>query len=662
MSRGLQPPPFEVQMTDKSGMLSDQRWRQFTLDAQRQIDSELAPADAPFVISTADSALPNAVNLGLLTTGYLRVTTAIGIATPSTTPTIPAADIAPGTANIDITGNAATATTAGSAPAGTLTGATLAANVLASSLTSVGTLTGGATGAGFTVALSTATITGTLADARLSANVPLLNVANTFTAAQNVSIAINAALGFVVVNASVGNGAGSRYKVQNDGGDTGELIVYGTGHATRARQAWLLTATAQPIVFGPNNTERGRIHSSGGFSWGDTTDPGATNLRVAGTSTLAGTVTLPTLVATGAVDSSFAGRLTIGRLASGAALDVKGISDQTTLLVSGLAGQGNPLLQVRDDTTVRLQIDPSGNTSFFNAEFRLNNSGMRFQDAAGAVTWGFLSASAAALLLDANKDNSDLRLRAQTATLGLYDAIFIKGSTGNIGFGPNQTSPTARIHILAGSSVANTAPLKFTSGALLTAPEAGAIEFLTDAWYGTITTGAARKTFAFLESPTFTGVPSGPTAAVGTNTTQFATTAFVTAITSAANLVTVGTITTGTWSAGPITSTGASNGSVVATLYAHDSATDTELLVFQRNDSAVRGSIKTVVATGHLEIGTTTNHDFDLKTNAAVRVNVSNAGVVKLSAYTATTYVAGDFYVTMDANGVLHRSAIGPGS
>lgn len=48
------------------------------------------------------------------------------------------------------------------APAGTLSGATLADNVLASSLTSVGTLTGGATGAGFTVALGTSTITGNL--------------------------------------------------------------------------------------------------------------------------------------------------------------------------------------------------------------------------------------------------------------------------------------------------------------------------------------------------------------------------------------------------------------------------------------------------------------------------------------------------------------------
>ena len=60
-----------------------------------------------------------------------------------------------------------------SAAAGTLTGATLASNVLASSLTSVGTLTGGATGAGFTIALSTSTVTGLLGLARGGANADL---------------------------------------------------------------------------------------------------------------------------------------------------------------------------------------------------------------------------------------------------------------------------------------------------------------------------------------------------------------------------------------------------------------------------------------------------------------------------------------------------------
>lgn len=65
------------------------------------------------------------------------------------------------------------------------------------------------------------------------------------------------------------------------------------------------------------------------------------------------------------------------------------------------------------------------------------------------------------------------------------------------------SSPTAILHLIAGTTVAGTAPLKFNSGSLLTTAEAGAVEFLSDAFYGTITSGAARKTFAFLESPVF---------------------------------------------------------------------------------------------------------------------------------------------------------------
>lgn len=71
-------------------------------------------------------------------------------------------------------------------------------------------------------------------------------------------------------------------------------------------------------------------------------------------------------------------------------------------------------------------------------------------------------------------------------------------STGNIGIA--VAAPSARLHLAAGATGASTAPLKFTTGTLLTSPEAGAVEFLTDAWYGTITTGAARKTFAFTDS------------------------------------------------------------------------------------------------------------------------------------------------------------------
>lgn len=80
-------------------------------------------------------------------------------------------------------------------------------------------------------------------------------------------------------------------------------------------------------------------------------------------------------------------------------------------------------------------------------------------------------------------------------------------------FGIGVTAPTAMLHLLAGTTAASTAPLKFNSGSLQTTAEAGAVEFLTDKFYGTITTGAARKTFAFLESPVLVtpniGVASG---------------------------------------------------------------------------------------------------------------------------------------------------------
>jgi hypothetical protein len=64
---------------------------------------------------------------------------------------------------------------------------------------------------------------------------------------------------------------------------------------------------------------------------------------------------------------------------------------------------------------------------------------------------------------------------------------------GKIGAG--VSSPTAILHLQAGTASANTAPLKLNSGTVLTTPEAGAVEFTTDDFFATITTGAARKSF-----------------------------------------------------------------------------------------------------------------------------------------------------------------------
>jgi hypothetical protein len=91
------------------------------------------------------------------------------------------------------------------------------------------------------------------------------------------------------------------------------------------------------------------------------------------------------------------------------------------------------------------------------------------------------------------------------------DSSFVIDATGDCIVGVNAgigvTSPTARLHLAAGTTTASTAPIKFNTGPLMTAAEAGAVEFLTDIFYGTITTGAARKEFtlndAALTSGTF---------------------------------------------------------------------------------------------------------------------------------------------------------------
>lgn len=55
------------------------------------------------------------------------------------------------------------------------------------------------------------------------------------------------------------------------------------------------------------------------------------------------------------------------------------------------------------------------------------------------------------------------------------------------------------VTIRAGTATAGTAPLKFTSGTVLSSPEAGAVEFNTDNLYFTITTGTVRKKVALYD-------------------------------------------------------------------------------------------------------------------------------------------------------------------
>ena len=71
-------------------------------------------------------------------------------------------------------------------------------------------------------------------------------------------------------------------------------------------------------------------------------------------------------------------------------------------------------------------------------------------------------------------------------------ALVLQENGGPVGVA-GVTSPTARLHLAAGAAAAGLGPLKFTTGPLQTAAEPGVLEFLSDNWYATITTGSARK-------------------------------------------------------------------------------------------------------------------------------------------------------------------------
>lgn len=76
----LQPPPFHIPMFDNQGRMAE-AWRRWFLNATGAVTGDLAPSNAEYLIKTSNTSLPNAQNLGALTTGWLRQTVSAGVAT-----------------------------------------------------------------------------------------------------------------------------------------------------------------------------------------------------------------------------------------------------------------------------------------------------------------------------------------------------------------------------------------------------------------------------------------------------------------------------------------------------------------------------------------------------------------------------------------------------
>ncbi len=76
----LQPPPLTQTVLGPDNKPTP-AWRDWFTQAQRGVDLAAAPADGTYLTTTANSDLTADVNLGLLASGWLRITVALGIAT-----------------------------------------------------------------------------------------------------------------------------------------------------------------------------------------------------------------------------------------------------------------------------------------------------------------------------------------------------------------------------------------------------------------------------------------------------------------------------------------------------------------------------------------------------------------------------------------------------
>lgn len=103
-----------------------------------------------------------------------------------------------------------------------------------------------------------------------------------------------------------------------------------------------------------------------------------------------------------------------------------------------------------------------------------------------------------------------ITVNSQIGATNNYAAQFLGGNVGI-----QQSNPTAYLHIAAGTSAANTSPLKLTAGTNLTSPESGAIEFDGTTTFITNST-PARRAIALMNSSFLTN--HGVVLGAGTST------------------------------------------------------------------------------------------------------------------------------------------------
>lgn len=86
------PIPTGPQIDARTGALSEE-WRRYYQSLEDALAGATAPRDAQYWVSTLNPDLTNERNLGALADGFVKVTVAAGVATPSTVATVPMSSV-----------------------------------------------------------------------------------------------------------------------------------------------------------------------------------------------------------------------------------------------------------------------------------------------------------------------------------------------------------------------------------------------------------------------------------------------------------------------------------------------------------------------------------------------------------------------------------------
>lgn len=273
-------------------------------------------------------------------------------------------------------------------------------------------------------------------------------------------------------------------------------------------------------------------------------------------------------------------------------------------------------------TTVQIQPARSGDIGLCmigHSSQTTANTLIRFQTSAGSYQgeitlggwWRGGTGASSTPSLSCRSDNDTGFYFPTSNTLGAVTGGTERWRLNNTGlFVGGSTTPTARLHIAAGSTSANTAPIKLTSGSLMSSAEAGAIEFLTDKYYATITTGAARKEITLNDA----ALTSGKVPVVTTN----------------------GRLTDGGATATELSYLSGVTSSIQTQLNAKGSGTVTSVALSAPTGLTVSGS--PVTTSGTLALSLTSGYVIPTQTSLDAKVPYTGAtGDVTLGTYKLTT-------------------------